>query len=80
MPGLLLHEQQVPAALDQVRHIRSAQRVEIQPRIQAERVPVACAFAGQACERAAATKVGKVAPGRTRRRGKPLALSGAGTR
>jgi hypothetical protein len=41
---------------------------------------VACVFAGQAHERAAATEVGKVAPDGTRRRGKPLALLDAGTR
>ena len=40
MPGLLLHEQRIPAALDQVGDIRAAQRVEIQALIQAERVPV----------------------------------------
>jgi hypothetical protein len=36
--GLLLHEQRVPARLDQVSDVRAAQRVELQRRVQAQRV------------------------------------------
>ena len=37
MADLLLHEQRVPAVLDQVRDVGAAQRVEVQPGRQAER-------------------------------------------
>ena len=40
MADLVLDEQRVPAVLDQVGDIGAAQRVEVQPRGQAERVPV----------------------------------------